>query len=317
LAIARQTGDAALELEAIALREQVEGEMGNHDQSVVEDLRRIATEQGRWDLVTSTLLTDAAHFWDDDPAASFPVVDDAAEVARVHGLVEQVGWADYSRAEAHFVLGDWDAAIATGLAAVAYGEARGFYRLVVRSWFVLRPIAVARGSVELLEQAYPRFAARQGMEPDSFYARIVTTAIHLAFADVGLEPAFVPDVELRLPAFDMDHGGPSWLSAVDAVVGSWFDADDLDGIEQALARMRASLERSTPTNLAVATEALLRARLLARRGAVADAIAVAGSVRAIHAPWWRAKASRLVGELAADEEALREAELLEQRLGMS
>ena len=81
--------------------------------------------------------------------------------------------------------------------------------------------------------------------------------------------------------------------------------------------MRASLERSPPTKLAVATEALLRAQLLDRRGAVADAIAAAESARAIHAPWWRARASRLVGELAGDEDALREAERLEKDLGLS
>jgi len=155
------------------------------------------------------------------------------------------------------------------------------------------------------------------MEPDSFYARIVVTAIHLAFADAGLEPAFVPDVELRLPCFDMDHGGPSWLAAVDAVVGCWLEAGELDGVEEALSRMRVSLERSPPTNLAVATEAVLRAQLLARRGAVADAIAAAESARVIHAPWWRAKASRLVGELAGDADGLGEAGRLEQALGLS
>ena len=50
--------------------------------------------------------------------------------------------------------------------------------------------------------SYPRFAARQGIEPDSFYARIVVTAMHLAFADLGLEQPFVPELETRLPCFD-------------------------------------------------------------------------------------------------------------------
>ena len=140
-----------------------------------------------------SLRVRAAFDWDDDPAASLPVIDEAAEVARVHGLVEGTGWADYGRAEANLSLGDWDAAIATGLEAIAYAEARDLRRIVVRTWFALRPIAVARGRVDLLEQAYPPFAARQGVEPDSFYARIVTTAMHLAFADAGLEPRFVPD----------------------------------------------------------------------------------------------------------------------------
>src|SRR3954468_2403092 len=140
--------------------------------------------------------------------------------------------------------------------------------------------------------------------------------MHLAFADAGLEPAFVPDVELRLPCFDMDQGAPSWLAAVETVVGCWLAAGELDGVDAALERMRGSFTRSPPTNLALSTEALLRARLLARRGSIAEAIAAAQSARDVRAPWWRAKAVRLVGELAGDEDALREAQELENRLGL-
>ncbi|HET7129195.1 MAG TPA: adenylate/guanylate cyclase domain-containing protein [Gaiellaceae bacterium] len=316
LTIAQDTGDAALELEATVLRTQAEGEAGEDDPSAWDDLARIAAGRGRWDLVASSLRVRAAFDWDDDPAASLPLIDEAEEIARVHGLVESLGWMAYARAEAFVSLGDWDAALTTGLDAVAYGEERDFHRLVVRSWFALRPIAVARGSANLLEQAYPRFAARAGVEPDSYFARIVTTAMHLAFADAGLEPAFLPDVELRLPCFDMDHRAPSWLASVEAVVEAWLAAGELDGVDAALERMRASLARSRPTGLAVATEALLRARLLAHRGSRAEAIAAAQAARDVRAPWWRAKASRLLGEVGGDEAALREAQLLERKLGM-
>ena len=317
LTIARESGDSALELEATVLVAQVEGEAGGRDLPILEDLARMGVDHGRWDLVMRSLFVRAGSNWDDDPAAALPVIDEAVEVARARGLVEEVGWTDYSRAESHLSLGDWDAAIASGLEAVAYGEARGFYRLVVRSWFALRPIAVARGSTALLRQAYPRFEARQGLEPDSYFARIVTTAMHLSFADAGLEPPFVPDVELRLPCFDMDHSGPSWLAAVDEVVGCWLAVGELDGAELALARMRASFERVPPTNLALATEALLRARLLARRGATDQALAAARAARDVRAPWWRARAARLVGELAGDDQALREAQALETSLGLA
>jgi class 3 adenylate cyclase/tetratricopeptide (TPR) repeat protein len=317
LTIAREDGDAALELEATVLRAQAEAEAGQDDPAAWDELARIAAGRGRWDLVASSLRVRAASDWDDDPGASLPLIDQAEEVARVHGLVESLGWMAYARAEAFLSLGDWDAALATGLHAVAYGEARDLYRLVVRSWFALRPIAVARGSTDLLAQAYPRFAARTGVEPDSFFARIVTTAMHLTFADAGLEPAFVPDVELRLPSFDMDHSAPSWLAAVETVIGSWLAAGELDGVDTALERMRASLARSPPTRLAVATEELLRARLLAQRGAVAEAVAAAQAARDVRAPWWRAKAARLAGELAGDEQALREAERLESGLGLA
>jgi tetratricopeptide (TPR) repeat protein len=317
LEIAHATGDAALELEATVLQAQAEGEAGDNDRSVWVGLARIAGEHGRWDLVASSLRVSAAFDWDDDPEASLPLIDDAAEVATVHGLVEEIGWMDYARSEAFLSLGSWEAAIATGLEAVAYGEARDFRRLVVRTWFALRPIAVARASADLLEQAYPPFAARAGVEPDSFYARIVTTAMHLAFADVGLEPSFVPEIETRLACFEMDHSGPSWLAAVEAVVETWLAAGELDGVDAALSRMRASFQRSAPTGLAVSTELLMRARLLAQRGAAADALAAAEAAREVRAPWWRAKAARLVGELVGDEAALRQAEQIEGRLGLA
>jgi class 3 adenylate cyclase len=316
LAIAEAAGDEALRLEATVLRTQTEGEAGEHDPSSWDDLARLAAARGRWDLVASSLRVLAAYDWDDDPEASLPKIDEAEEVARTHGLVESLGWMTYGRTEAFLSLGDWESAVANGLEAVAYGEARDYHRLVVRTWFALRPIAVARGSTHLLEQAYPRFAARTGMEPDSFFARIVTTAMHLAFADVGLEPRFVPDVETRLQCFDMSHGAPSWLAAVEAVVDSWLEAGELDGVEAALERMRASLRQSPSTKLARATEALLRARLLARRGAGDEALLAARAARDVRAPWWRAQAARLVGELAGDEEALREAERLETSLGL-
>ena len=242
LAIAQATGDETLELEAKLLHAQVEGEAGDNDPTPWVELARVAGERGRFDLVAEALRVRAAFDWDDDPAASLPVIEEAAEVARVHGLVEGTGWATYARTEANLSLGDWDGAISTGLDAIAYAEARDLHRVVVRTWFALRPIAVARGRADLLQQAYPRFAARQGTEPDSFYARIVTTAMHLAFADVGIEPPFVPELETRLPCFDFDHGGPSWLAAVEAVVGSWFDAGELDGMRR---RSCACVLRST------------------------------------------------------------------------
>src|SRR5207253_374576 len=74
---------------------------------------------------------------------------------------------------------------------------------------------------------------------DSYYARIVVTATHLHLAAAGLEPPVVPRVEERLPSFDLDHAGPSWLAAIEIVVGSWLDAGDYEGAGLALDRMRA------------------------------------------------------------------------------
>ena len=98
------------------------------------------------------------------------------------------------------------------------------------------------------------------------------------------------------------------------------EAGELDGAEQALDRMRASLDRGAPSRLARATQALLRAKLLLARG---DSGASGSEAkRALEllgdegAPWWRAKAIRalerageagveLVGEAQAIEAGLR------------
>ena len=133
LAIAQATGDETLELEAKLLHAQVEGEAGDNDPTPWVELARVAGERGRFDLVAEALRVRAAFDWDDDPAASLPVIEEAAEVARVHGLVEGTGWATYGRTEANLSLGDWDAAIATGLDAIAYAEARDLHRVVVRT----------------------------------------------------------------------------------------------------------------------------------------------------------------------------------------
>ena len=128
----------------------------------------------------------------------------------------------------------------------------------------------------------------------------------------------MPELEPRLPCFDFDHGSPSWLAAVEAVVDAWLAAGELDGAEAALVRMRASLDR-TPADAPrrLSTEAILRARLLARRGAVDDA-----SLRRV-----RRATSRLRGgarrrrgcsaSSQATSSRLREAERLEAALGVT
>jgi len=167
---------------------------------------------------------------------------------------------------------------------VEVGERHDFHRVVVRSWFVLLPLARARGRVDLIQQAYPRFAARKVLESDSHYARIVATAAHLHFAALGLEPAFVPGIEERLRSFELDHSGPSWLAAIETVFGSWL------------------------------------ARLLLARGEVAAAASEAERALTLlesRAPWWRAKAIRALEQAgAATAPMLKEAATIENGLGI-
>ena len=271
LELARSAGDAPLQLEALEVVAQVDAESGAGAEATWLELEELARRLGRWEAVARALRTRGAFLVDDHPAAALPLVAASRDVAAARGLVESAAWADYLKAEAHFVGGDWDDALAAGLRAVDAAEAHGFHRVVVRSWFVLLPIARARGRGDLVRRAFPRFDARRHQEAPSPYARIVATAASLHFAAAGLEPAFVPEVEERIVSFEMEHGGPSWLAAVETIVGAWLDDGDRVATGRALDAMRGSLERGSPSRLARATEAILRSRLLAAEDARAAA----------------------------------------------
>jgi hypothetical protein len=186
----------------------------------------------------------------------------------------------------------------------------------VRSWFALRPIALARRRSDLIEQAFPLFEATRGRS-DSPYARVISTAMDLAFAETGLLPAFVPELEPRLASFDLAYDDPSWLAAVEAVVGSWLDNGALAEARTALDRFRAAAEDKNMARLAFASQALLRSRLLLAEGDLAGAASEAESALETRAPWWRVRALRaLEAAGAASDETLEEAAQLERSLGI-
>jgi ATP/maltotriose-dependent transcriptional regulator MalT len=118
----------------------------------------------------------------------------------------------------------------------------------------------------------------------------------------------------------MDHTGPSWLAGIETVVGSWLAVGELEGVEQALERMRTRLETAPSTSLARATEAILRGRLLLAQGRPEQAVAAAGHAlteSAGRAPWWRAKAIRILDHAgAADGSLIDEATSSEMSLGI-
>jgi hypothetical protein len=215
--------------------------------------------------------------------------------------------------------GDWDDALDVGLAAIDVGERHAFDRVVVRTWFALLPIAVARDRRDLVARAFANFDARRGREPDSPYARVVATAAHLRFAAAGLETFPLPDLESRLPSFRLAHGGPSWLTSVETLVDAWLAAGRDGDAERALDEMRRRLERMQPTRLAQGTEANLRARLAASRRDVDGAAREARRALALtQAPWWRHRAlATLVAVTAATPADREEAGAIASRLGIA
>jgi hypothetical protein len=314
LALARSAGDSDAELEALELVTAcTPDEEAQQSWAEIETLARV---RGRWELVSAAARMQAGFFLSDQPERTLSELERAGELAEARGLLDEAAWVDYERTEACLVTGDWDDAIATGLRAIETAETRDLFRIAVRTWFALRPIARARGRKDLIERAFPLFEGIRGSS-DSPYARVVVTAMDLAFAEVGLLPPFVPELEPRLASFDLGYDSPSWIAAVEAVVGSWLDAGALAEARSAVDRLRASNEGRLPALLSVASESVLRSQVLLAEGDTTAAAAEAERALDTQAPWWRLQARRgLAAAGAAPPEALAEAIALERSLGI-
>ena len=235
LALARGAGDPDAELEALQLLTACTEQDDEPTRQRWAEIESLARTRRRWERAVGAARAQADLLVGDDPERTLSEVERAAELAEARGLVDQAAWVDHSRTEAHLVIGSWDDAIEVGLRAVEAAEARDLFQIAVRTWFALRPIARARGRTDLIERAFPLFEGVRGSSR-SPYALVISTAMDLAFAEVGLLPSFVPELEPRLPSFDLGYGDPSWIAAVEAVVESWLDAG-------AIAEARTALER--------------------------------------------------------------------------
>jgi hypothetical protein len=128
-------------------------------------------------------------------------------------------------------------------------------------------------------------------------------------------------VEARIAAFGDDPTGPSWTAALDRILVAWIEAGELDGADRALDNMAAVIKRAAaPTSLGVGTYHLMRARVAAARGNQASAVTSATEALArfamSDAPWWKAKAIRVLERVgAANRELVTEVERIERLLG--
>ncbi len=311
LALARGAGDPEAELEALQLLTYGVEEDDESARRRWAEIESLAHARGRWESAAGAARAQAVVFVADEPERTLSEVGRAAEFAEARGLVDYVAWADHGRAEAHLVAGSWDDAIDAGLRAVEAAEARNLFQIAVRAWFVLRPIVQARRRTDLIERAFPLFETLRGSS-DSPYARVIVCAMDLAFAEIGLLPSFVPELEPRLASFDLLYGDPSWLAAVEAVIQSWLDVGALADARTAVDRLRAATEGKHVSQLALASQALTRARLLLAEGDAAAAAAAVGPALGTRAPWWRARALRAL----ATPESVAQAAVLEQSLGI-
>jgi hypothetical protein len=221
------------------------------------------------------------------------------------------------------VSGDWERAIAMGMRGMDLGEAKGYRRLAVRCLHVLVPIGAVRGERSLLERSAAFYESLAGKFefPDSPYTRIIKPAQDLELAAAGLmEPPEI-GVEGRIPGFADEPGGGSWSTAQDRVFRHWLETGQLDGAAQALAALTEAMPRyKSASTLGRGTHALMRGRLALARGDLDEAVAAGqaalGQFRTSNAPWWMAKAMRLLERAgSADQALVGEVEAIEHRLG--
>jgi class 3 adenylate cyclase/tetratricopeptide (TPR) repeat protein len=315
LTLARQAGDPDAELEALQLLTNCTEEGDELERQRWVEIESLARARGRWELAVGAVRAQASVFID-EPERSLSELERSGELAEARGLVDEAAWVDYGRTEAHLAAGSWDDAIVVGLRAVEAADARNVFRIAVRTWFALRPIARARGRTDLIERAFSVFEGIRGSS-DSPYARVMVTAMDLAFAEAGLMPSFLPELEPRLASFDLGYGDPSWLAALEAMVDSWLDAGAPAEARIALERLRASSEGKHVSKLALASHALMGSRLLLVEGDVTAAAAEAERALETKAPWWRSQALRaLAAAGAGTAQTLGEAAALERSLGI-
>ncbi len=317
LALARKVGDLDAELDALQLLTSSMDEDDEPSRQRWAEVESLARIRGRWELVIGAQRAQAFIDGLDDPARGLSGLEPAAELAEARGLVDQAGWVDQVRAESHLVAGSWDDAIAAGFRALEVSETRAVPRLAVRTWFALRPIARARARTDLIERAFPAFDGI-GSSTQSPYALVIVAAMNLAFAEAGLMPPFVLELEPRLASFDLVYSEPSWMAALEAVLDSWIEAGDLAGARLALDRRRAAVDGKRMSPVARASHALMWSRLLLAEG---DAAAAAGQARQAldtKALWWRSRLLRtLEAAGAATSEEIAEAAALERSLGIA
>jgi len=305
LAAARRAGDRRLEGDA--LESLLVARAEHRDPPSAEEwarLEEIGRETGDWPMAIGAITNSAFQSLARDPAQCFAVADRTSEIARARGLTEEIGWADYFRAEAAFGTGDWDLALEAGDRAIELGLRNAYHRVVVRTWHVLVPLVVARGDRDRLSRAIEWHEAQRPHLPDSPYARLEGTALDLWAADGGLRPAYVPDPERLRPAMDADHDGPSDLAAVERIIGAWLAAGQLDTVHEMLGVAARNVPDPVLDVLPLGVFDLLRGRYLHAAGAPtseveASARAALERLRPPNAVPWILGSLRLLDQIGA------------------
>ena len=312
LDIARSAGHRRLELEALDLL----ASLGGGDTKAWKTLELLAVESGAWDKAVGAIQSQALRLVPDRAQEAQPLVNRAIELCEAHGLRESLAWSHYVGVEIGLVSGNWDGAVASAREALEIGVRNGYDRAVVRTWSTLLPIAAARRDIELLRESHAWMSDRfREPENPSPYALVIGAARQLEIASGGLRESFVPAVDERIRSFELRYSSPSWLAALETVFDAWLAAGEIGGAARALEKMRITASEPETATLGRATFALLCGKLLVARGEDPSdqaSRALAG-YRTSQAPWWIAKALRLI----ATDETVADAVEIEAELGIN
>ncbi|HEU5324493.1 MAG TPA: hypothetical protein VFV59_01275, partial [Candidatus Limnocylindria bacterium] len=254
-----------------------------------ERIEELARELGRWSQVASAARVRAVYLAAEDPAAALPGLQQAIEVASAHGLREQAGWADYSRAEALWLLDRCDEALGAGFRALEVAERFAYERLAFRTFVILLAIAADRGDREIADRWDRWWAVAEPHFPATFspYAVVVHAGIavwrRLARGEAPAEPD-ASVVDAIIPMIN-----PHYLAAAESVIGVWADSGRADLVTAAAQRLAAIAADADATALIRTAAALARAHA-GDAGAAREAAEMAAS---IPAPWWERRARSL------------------------
>ena len=194
----------------------------------------------------------------DRTAEMEPPLREADRVATTRDLLQLQAWVQAGRSEAAFLVGDWDDAVRHGRAALAIALAHGYLRAAIKTWFVLRPIALHRGDGTMLRELGDWLATLDAL-PDSPYGRLMGAALdHSVAAGTGADPV-IPDAEQLRDCWALAYDDPSLIAARDAVLAAWWEDGRYDDVLAALDAM--PLDGSGPGPLAQGSIRLWRARL--------------------------------------------------------
>ena len=311
LRIARALGDPELELDTRMWTVWDESDLVPAWAAIEE----LATQLSRWPEVAEARRTLVGLRLPDDLDEAVAAAERLATFAEAHQLEEPGAWADYYVAEVEFVRGGWDEALAAGLRAITLAEARSYHRVAARSWFVVVPIAAARGERETLERAVAWYEPL-GF-PETPYGLISRSSNDALIGRSGLTTGFQVDLRSLEPSIAEGVGLPSWFEAVDVVVEEGLQRGQVVEARSALETFGAALERE-PSAAGEAMRTLLEARVsLAEDG---DSSAVRDRARWLRShgsPWLLLKCLRLLIERdIADVTERAEARALEESLGI-